>query len=180
MNRASKKLEFNKFDDRLEQIDPKRSSIKISLWDQKAWLLDQHGKVALVADISTGIDGRETGAGSFRVLERKESKHSNLYGKLVNKKTGKVEVERSWEHKGAIPKHLKYQGTEMLYWMRLTWSGIGMHIGKFEKRKRSSFGCVRVHDKAQPLIFEKTRLGTPVEILERSLVVEMASQQDNF
>lgn len=179
-HRKTAKLELMTSSERYEKLAPQDSSLKISLWDQKVWLLDKDKQVALVTDISTGIDGRETSAGRYQVLERIKNKRSNLYGKLVSKATGEVEVERSWEYEGPIPKHLEFRGTEMLYWMRLTWDGVGMHIGKFEQRKRSSFGCVRVYEKAQPLIYAKTRLGTPVEIVERSLMVEMAARHAGY
>ena len=45
-------------------------------------------------------------------------------------------------------------------------------MGEFERRARQ-FGCVRVHKDAQPLIFSKVVVGTPIEIVEESLVAEM-------
>ncbi len=39
-----------------------------------------------------------------------------------------------------------------------------------EKMTRSSFGCVRVYEKAQPLIYAKTQMGTKVEVVGESLV----------
>jgi len=62
----------------------------------------------------------------------------------------------------------------MPYWMRLTWDGVGMHVGKFKKRTRSSFGCIRVYEKAQLLIFAKTQLGTEIEVVPGSLMSRYA------
>ena len=157
------------------QADAKDTRIKVSLSDQKAWLLDSDGTVLLETDISSGIDGRETPTGTYSVKERIIEKHSNRYGRLVDKETGDVIVPKAWEHKGPIPKNLKYVGIEMPYWMRLTWSGIGMHVGGFALKERSSFGCIRVYEKAQPYIYHKTSIGTKVELVEKSLVDEMAS-----
>lgn len=145
------------------------STIKISLWDQKVWLLNGEGKAVLEADVATGVPGRETPQGTFEVLERLESKRSNRYGKYVNEISREVVVEKSWEHEGDPPEGTIYEGIAMPYWMRLTWDGVGMHVGKFKKRTRSSFGCIRVYEKAQPMIFEKTQIGTPVEIVLASL-----------
>jgi hypothetical protein len=78
-------------------------------------------------------------------------------------------IEKAWEHSGEVPAGCVYEGIAMPYWMRLTWYGVGMHVGKFKKRIRSSFGCIRVYQKAQLLIYQKTRIGTPVEIVSQSL-----------
>jgi len=151
----------------------KKTSLKISLWDQRAWLLDGKGKVLLSTDVATGVPGKETPTGEFAVLKRQKSKRSNLYGQYVNEKTGEVVVAKAWEHEGEAPEGAVWQGIGMPYWMRLTWDGVGMHVGEFKKRTRSSFGCIRVHEGAQPIIFRKTTVGTKVEIVEESLIKEL-------
>jgi len=67
----------------------------------------------------------------------------------------------------------------MPYWMRLTWDGVGMHVGEFPKRTRCSFGCVRVFHEAQPWIYNKTLIGTRVTVFEKSLIESMA-EKENF
>jgi len=116
------------------------------------------------------VPGKETPEGVFSVLERLEEKRSNRYGRIVKKDTREVVIEKSWEHEGPLPEGTEYEGIEMPYWMRLTWDGVGMHVGKFKKRTLSSFGCIRVFEKAQPLIFAKTKKGTKVEVVPESLV----------
>ena len=146
------------------------TKVKISVWDQKAWLLNGDGKAILETDVSTGVPGKETPEGIFPVLERVEEKRSNRYGKFVNIETREVVVEKAWEHQGDAPEGSEYEGIAMPYWMRLTWYGIGMHVGKFNKRARASFGCVRVVDEAQEKIYRKTILGTEVEVVADSLL----------
>ena len=160
-----------------KKADPAKTSVKISVFDQKAWLLDGSGRVILKTDVSTGVPGHETPTGNLRVLEKLEGKRSNRYGKYVDAETGKVLVEKTWLHKGPKPKGSVYQGIAMPYWMRLTWWGVGMHVGKFPKRTRCSFGCVRVFEKAQPFIYAKTQVGTPVEIRQESIATEMAKKE---
>ncbi|MDB2429723.1 L,D-transpeptidase [Akkermansiaceae bacterium] len=145
------------------------TKVKISLWDQKAWLLNGDGKAILETDVSTGVPGKETPEGIFPILERIEEKRSNRYGKFVNIETREVVVEKAWEHQGEVPEGSEYEGIAMPYWMRLTWYGIGMHVGEFNKRARASFGCVRVVDEAQEKIYRKTMLGTEVEVVADSL-----------
>ena len=162
-----------------DQADASRTAVQVSLWDQKACLLDGQGRVVLKTDIATGVPGKETPTGEHRVLEKKKQKRSDTYGKYVDAETGKVAVEKNWLHEGPPPEGTVYLGTEMPYWMRLTWDGVGMHVGKFRKRRRCSFGCIRVFHKAQPLIYEKTRVGTRVTVFENSLINAM-SEKENF
>ncbi len=161
------------------QADAATTTVKVSLWDQKAWLLDEQERVILKTDVATGVPGKETPTGKYEVLEKMEQKRSNRYGKYLHAETGEVMVEKSWLHQGALPEGAVYQGTEMPYWMRLTWHGVGMHVGKFRKRVRCSFGCIRVLDEAQPLIYRKTRVGTRVTVFEESLLQKMA-EKENF
>lgn len=152
-----------------QKLKPEEATIKVSLWDQKAWLLNEAGQAVLVTDVSTGVPGKETPQGSFKVLERQEGKRSNRYGRYVDEVTRKVVIEKTWLHEGERPAGTIYEGIAMPYWMRLTWSGVGVHVGEFKKRTRCSFGCIRVYEPAQPKIYQKTQLGTPVEIVAESL-----------
>jgi hypothetical protein len=149
---------------------PEQTKIVVSLWDQKAWLLGKEGRVILETDVSTGVPGFETPEGVFPVLEHLRAKRSNRYGKYVAIESREVVIEKSWEHKGPAPPGTEYEGILMPHWMRLTWDGVGMHEGKFRKRYRASFGCIRVHPKAQERIFNKTMVGTEVKVVAESLI----------
>lgn len=153
---------------------PEETTLKISLWDQKAWLLNGSGEAILEADISTGVPGKDTPEGVYPILERLEDKRSNRYGRFVDVETRKIVVEKSWEHEGPPPEGTEYEGISMPHWMRLTWDGVGMHEGDFKKRTRASFGCIRVYPKAQSKIYAKTKLGTEVEIVPQSLMERYA------
>ena len=159
------------------QADAAETKMVVSIWDQKAWLLDAEDRVILKTDVSTGVPGKETPVGDHKVVEKLRGKRSNRYGKYVDVETRKVVVEKSWLHEGPPPEGSVYEGTEMPYWMRLTWDGVGMHVGKFKKRTRASFGCIRVHEDAQPLIFGKTLVGTGVTVFEKSLIIEMTEKE---
>lgn len=158
--------------DAYAETSPHDTKVRISLWDQKAWLLDRNDRVLVETDISTGVPGHETPAGEYKVLEKLESKQSNRYGEYVRERSGRV-VAKTWEWDGPPPEGTVRRGIAMPYWMRVTWDGVGMHVGKFPKRKCSSFGCIRVHKRAQPLIFAKTEVGTPVSIRRESLQAEL-------
>lgn len=148
--------------DRYAALKPSSARIRIDLGEQKARLLNRHDEVVLETDISTGKPGNETPSGTFRISEKIVDKRSNLYGNYLDKKTGTV-LGKSWEvvkpPKGAI-----YEGFSMKYWMRLTNDGVGMHVGYVKVNDPSSFGCIRVPEAIQPLIYEKCLVGTKVMI----------------
>lgn len=142
-----------------------KGSIEISLQQQKLRLFDEKGEAVLESDCSTGVPGKETPVGTFRIKEMIVNKRSNKYGKYVSKETGEVIVERSWEVTSKPP-GTRYQGIAMPYWMRLTWDGVGIHVGKFPRGYRSSFGCIRMPEGIQPWIFEKSSSGMLVRIID--------------
>lgn len=148
--------------DRYAALKPSYARIRIDLGEQKARLLNRHDEVVLETDISTGKPGNETPSGTFRISEKIVDKRSNLYGNYLDKETGTV-LGKSWEvvkpPKGAI-----YEGFSMKYWMRLTNDGVGMHVGYVKVNDPSSFGCIRVPEAVQPLIYEKCLVGTKVVI----------------
>lgn len=162
---------------RFRQADASGTSVVVSIHDQKAWLLDKRGRVVLKTDVSTGVTDYETPVGEHKVLEMLVDKRSNKYGKYVEEETGKVVVPKTWLHQGPPPDGTVYQGISMPYWMRLTWHGVGMHVGKFPKRARCSFGCIRVFHEAQPLIYKKVKIGTSVTVYDKSMMLEMAEKE---
>lgn len=148
---------------RYAALKPADARITVDLTSQKARLTDRHGAVALETDVSTGKPGHETPAGTFRVSEKLADKRSTLYGRYRDSKSG-LDLGPSTDHPEP-PKDAIYEGYSMPYWMRLTWDGVGIHVGHVVPGRAASFGCVRVPAAVQPLIFEKTRVGTPVEIV---------------
>ncbi|MFK7909367.1 MAG: L,D-transpeptidase family protein [Akkermansiaceae bacterium] len=158
-----------------DKADTGKTRILVSIFDQQAWLLDGEGKVLVRTGVSTGVPGHDTPVGDFSVLEKLKNKRSNKYGRYVDIETGKVIVPKTWLHEGSIPAGTKYQGIEMPFWLRITWDGVGMHVGKFPRRTRCSFGCIRAHKEAQPLIYAMTRVGTPVTIVSESKLAELGA-----
>jgi hypothetical protein len=151
------------YPERYEALKPKDSHLRIDLAAQKATLLNRDGEAVIVTDVSTGKPGHETPAGRFKVLEKLETKRSNLYGRYLDAITGQ-ELGQSWTFESP-PKGSIYEGFEMPYWMRLTHDGVGLHVGFVVPREAVSFGCIRVPERVQPMIYEKCVVGTRVEIV---------------
>lgn len=149
-------------DDVLSTLTPSDTKIDIDLTKQRAKILDGQDRIAVETQISTGTSNHRTPTGKFTILEKVVDKYSNRYGSWVNAETGAtISSDGDSYKKPAGNAH--FVGTKMPYWMRVTWFGIGMHIG-YVPDYAASHGCIRVPSHIQPQIYEKVRVGTPVNI----------------
>ncbi len=55
-------------------------------------------------------------------------------------------------------------GAPMKWFMRLTWDGVGMHVGILPGYP-ASHGCIRLPEQAAAMIYAKVKTGTPVEVV---------------
>jgi hypothetical protein len=121
-------------------------SQQVTLYDADGWILR--------APVSTGTKGRETPAGIFAVVERKEDHRSNMY-----------------------------DDAHMPHMQRITWNGIALHGGPLPGYA-ASHGCVRMPFGFAEKLFDKTRIGmrviiapndaAPVEFAHAALLVPNA------
>ena len=151
-----------KNDSLLAQANSSNTKVKIDISDQRGFLMvgDQ---VAMDYRVSTGRrDKHDTPTGQFRITEKIKDKRSNLYGSIYNAAGAKVKSNAD-SRKDKVPPGGKFEGAPMLYWMRLTNDGIGMHKGNVNSRY-ASHGCIRSHYGAVPTVFAKTRVGTTVSV----------------
>ena len=101
-------------------------SQQVTFYDADGWILR--------APVSTGVKGRETPAGIFAVVERKEDHRSNMY-----------------------------DDAHMPHMQRITWNGIALHGGPLPGYA-ASHGCVRTPFGFAEKLFDKTRIGMRVII----------------
>ena len=99
---------------------------QVTFYDAEGWILR--------APVLTGTKGRETPAGVFAVVERKEDHRSNMY-------------DDAW----------------MPHLQRITWNGIALHGGPLPGYA-ASHGCVRLPFGFAEKLFNKTRIGMRVII----------------
>ncbi|MGJ8676858.1 MAG: L,D-transpeptidase [Akkermansiaceae bacterium] len=148
----------------LASTNGSNSRITIDLSDQRGYLYNGD-QLAMNYPVSTGQKKYRTPTGSYKILERIQSdKRSNTYGKIYDAE-GKVVKSDADARVDTVPEGGRYEGALMAYWMRLTWDGIGMHRGRVP-RYPASHGCIRTYSKVVPIVFAKTRTGTPVVIQE--------------
>jgi len=144
-----------------EELQPSASRMEINLARQRATLYD--GQVPVIeTPISTGTPEFPTRPGTFKILEKKRYKESNLYGRWVDARTGRT-VSHGADSRDPAPPGTVFKGTPVPLWQRVTHDGIGMHVGQLPGYA-ASHGCIRFPGSVMPLIYEKTLVGTPVKI----------------
>ncbi len=111
--------------------------IVVDLSEQMAYAIED-GYIVFEGRISSGKIGRETPTGQFTILQKKRHHKSNLWPK---------------------PKG----GAKMPYMMRLTNSGIAMHLGYVPNRP-ASHGCIRLKKGFARKLYRWARVGTEVSI----------------
>ena len=132
-------------------------SVKIMIDEQEAHVYKGKTEIGWTT-VASGIHKYPTPVGRFKVLERVEDKHSNLYGKVV--------VSDARMGRDEIPEGGHFEGAQMACWMRVTDDGIGMHVGPIpHPGSRASHGCIRLPREAAKLLFKTVSLGTPVTII---------------
>ena len=101
-------------------------SQQVTFYDGEGWILR--------APVSTGTKGRETPAGVFAIVEKKEDHRSNMY-----------------------------DDAHMPHMQRITWNGIALHGGPLPGYA-ASHGCIRMPFGFADKLFPKTRIGMRVII----------------
>ena len=111
--------------------------ILIDLDTQMAYAYE-YGDIVMKGRVSTGKSGHRTPTGYYRILEKKRHHRSNLWPK---------------------PKG----GAKMNYMLRLTNSGIAMHLGPV-RNMPVSHGCIRMKNGFAQRLWKWADVGTEVEI----------------
>jgi len=111
--------------------------IVIDLSLQKVYAL-KDGHIVLEGRISSGKKGRETPTGNYTIMQKKRHHKSNLWPKPNG-------------------------GAKMPYMMRLTNSGIAIHLGNVPNRP-ASHGCIRLKNGFAQKMFRWAKVGTKVVV----------------
>lgn len=145
----------------LEKARPNSTAIKISLSEQRGFLLVEDA-LAMDFPVATGKRSHPTPSGHYTILDKKKAYASNLYGKITDAE-GTVLNKDADVRTDAVPEGGSFVGASMPYWMRLTNSGVGLHVGYVPGRP-ASHGCIRLRKESAQKLFELTKIGTPVVI----------------
>jgi lipoprotein-anchoring transpeptidase ErfK/SrfK len=150
-----------KNDEVLAKTNESNSHVVISIEKQRGFFMNGD-EVAIDYPVSTGKASRPTPPGDYKILEKQIDKASVSFGKIVDA-NGDVLVSDADSRKDVPPEGAKFVGAPMPYWMRLTWDGVGHHIGNVP-RYPASHACVRGPRAVIPIIYGKVKVGTPVSV----------------
>lgn len=145
----------------LEKATPENVRIYVSLGKQRAYLY-VGDEIAVDTPISSGKRAGMTPKGDYTVLEKDLDHRSSIYGNFVDRK-GRVVRSGISTKIDSAPSGTTYSGAPMKYFMRLTWTGIGLHVGILPGYP-ASHGCVRMPEETAKLFFENVKLGVPATI----------------
>lgn len=137
---------------------PRRVVISLSNQVAQVW---EGSTLIAQSPISTGREGYRTPPGSYTVIEKRREHHSSLYGEFVDASGKHVGLARAGQKP---PPGTRYVPSPMPYFMRMTWTGLGMHQG-YLPGWPASHGCIRLPAAMAKRFFEELPKGTPVEVI---------------
>ncbi len=147
----------------LDQVSPDNAHVLVSLSRQRAYLM-LNEETALDTPISSGKAARPTPPGKFTILEKDPNHHSNIYGNFVDSR-GRIIRAGVSARIDSAPAGTHFEGAPMRWFMRLTPEGVGMHVGILPGYA-ASHGCVRLPEDMALKIYDKVKVGTPVEVTD--------------
>lgn len=158
----------------LAHATPENCRVEITLSEQRGLLLAD-GQIAMDFPVATGKISHPTPPGEYTVLGKQKDYSSNLYGKIVDA-TGAVLVSDADTTRDVPPEGATFEGAKMPCWMRLTNSGVGMHVGYVPGRP-ASHGCIRLKRETAVFLFGLLKIGAPVVVAGHAAALEHAGQK---
>jgi hypothetical protein len=143
------------------QTNPSNSWLRIELETQRGMLMTGD-QVVIDYPISSGRESHPTPPGKYKILEKVVDKSSNKYGRIYDADSKVVNSDAN-VFTDPIPEGGKFVGAPMKYWMRLTWDGVGHHIGPV-KRYPVSHACIRGPHQVMPKVYSKLVVGSKVVV----------------
>lgn len=144
-----------------DSLSTEHSHVVVSLSKQRAYLL-AGDQIAIDTPISSGKRAGMTPTGQFSVLEKDKDHRSSVYGDFKDRSGRTVRSGISVRIDSA-PSGTHYVGAPMLWFMRLTGDGVGMHIGILPGYP-ASHGCIRMPAQSAEMFYNRVKVGTPVEV----------------
>lgn len=144
-----------------ESLTSEQTHVVVSIFKQRAYLL-AGDQIAIDSPISSGKRAGMTPTGSFSVMEKDKDHRSSVYGNFVDK-SGRVVRSGISVRIDSAPSGSHYVGAPMLWFMRLTGDGVGMHIGILPGYP-ASHGCIRMPPQGAEMFYNKVKIGTPVRV----------------
>ncbi|MEO6742178.1 MAG: L,D-transpeptidase [Chthoniobacteraceae bacterium] len=135
--------------------------IVVNLATQRLMLL-AGTEVCIDTPISSGKRTAPTPAGKFTVMEKIKGHQSGMYGNFVDRRERVVRSGVSMKL-DAAPAGTHYVSEPTPFFCRFTETGFGIHGGMLPGYP-AAHGSIRVPIELIRVIYEKVRVGTPIEI----------------
>lgn len=146
----------------MSQATAQNSAVEIALREQRGLLLVD-GAVAMDFPVATGRSSHPTPKGSYKILDKKKHHSSNLYGRIVSE-SGETVVADADTRDHGVPQGGSFIGAPMPYWLRMTTTGVGMHVGHVPGHRTASHGCIRLKKDTAVQLFSILDVGSPVTV----------------
>jgi lipoprotein-anchoring transpeptidase ErfK/SrfK len=144
-----------------DKLTPENISIVVSLSRQRL-LVKAGDETAIDSPVSSGKKARPTPAGTFPILQKDPDHRSNVYGNFVDSR-GRVVRGGISALIDSAPSGSHFEGAPMTWFMRLTWEGVGMHVGILPGYA-ASHGCIRLPSQVAHDLYAKVKVGTVVRV----------------
>lgn len=140
------------------EIFPGEPKIVVDTAKQRAYFYKGTSIVG-TSPISSGMPGRSTPKGSYRVAEKDFVRYSGTFGVARNKKTHEIVMPDFNTKVDSMPKDCYYEPARMAYCLRF-YNGYCFHQGEVTG-KPISHGCVRITAEMAPLFYKEAKVGMP-------------------
>lgn len=146
----------------MAQASEGNTSVEIALREQRGLLLVDKA-IAMDFPVATGRSTHPTPKGDYKILEKKKDYASNIYGRIVSG-DGSTLVSDADTRDHAVPAGAQFVGAPMPFWMRMTTTGVGMHVGHVPGHRPASHGCIRLRRETAAELFSLLPVGTSVTV----------------
>ena len=144
------------------RLGPGNDAIVVSLGRQRAYIM-AGSEVAIDSPISSGKQAGMTPAGNFTIVQKDKDHRSTVYGNFVDSR-GRVVRACVSARIDSAPSGTHFEGAPMTYFMRITWEGVGLHVGILPGYP-ASHGCIRLPFEVAQATFYRVRIGTQVRVV---------------
>lgn len=151
-------------DAQMARATAENAHVVICLFHQRGRLYVD-GQVVADWPVSTGVEGRATTPGEYKVREKKKDHASRRFG-VIKSASGKTLVADADSRKHKVPAGAVWEGSPMPNWMRLTDYGMGMHTGVVKPGTCLSHGCIRMPDFIASRLFDMVEVGWRVVVVD--------------
>jgi lipoprotein-anchoring transpeptidase ErfK/SrfK len=146
-----------------DRMNPENINILVSLSRQRLYATVGQD-VAIDSPICSGKAARRTPTGNFTVLQKDPDHRSSVYGNFVDS-SGRIVRGGVSALIDAAPSGTHFEGAPMKWFMRLTWEGVGMHVGILPGYP-ASHGCIRLPADVAQALYTKVKVGTAVKVVD--------------